>query len=603
MGDFQKSELSNKLSSISDYLNLYRKVKQQKPRKEPNRNQKIKIAFLASSTVEGIKECLTVKCYEVGLEAKIYISDYNQYAQDILDTNSGLYKFKPDLIFLFVDVLNLLGDMYFLPYAVTKKERISLKAGKEEEFKSLIEGLKKKVQCKIVLHNFEVPQYSPLGILENKEKSGIKNIIQTLNQKFRDLYLEDQQVFVYDYDNFCSSIGKNIIRDPRMYYLADMRISMEYIPALCDQYMSYIKSVKSITRKCIVLDLDNTLWGGVIGEDGLGGIKLGATPQGRPFLEFQKYLLSLFYRGIILAINSKNNYPDVKEVFEKHPDMVLKEKHFASIMINWNDKISNMKSISKELNIGTDSIVFFDDDPRNRQMIREAFPEILVVDLPDDPAYYPVSLTKLNDFNTLQITEEDRKKGKMYSEQRNREEFKKTSQNLDQYLRKLKIKLIIEKADEINIPRISQLTQKTNQFNMTTKRYLVEDIKKLIKSGSYILLLARVKDKFGDNGITGAIIIEKKVDRWIIDTFLLSCRVIGRKIENALLAYIIDAAKVSGVKFVIGVFIQSSKNAPAKDFYSSNNFKLVNRSKDRELWSYDLSNKYLTPNFIDIEVK
>ncbi|MEK6875912.1 MAG: HAD-IIIC family phosphatase, partial [Nanoarchaeota archaeon] len=330
--------------------------------------------------------------------------------------------------------------------------------------------------------------------------------------------------------------------------------------------MMYIKPMMSLSKKCIVLDLDNTLWGGIIGEDGLEGIKLGPTPEGRPFMEFQQYLLSLFNRGVILAINSKNNYDDAIEVFRKHPHMALKEEHFAAMQINWNDKIENMKAIADELNIGTDSFVFIDDDKANRQMIREAFPEINVVEMPEDQSLYLKTLMGLNDFNTLQITEEDKKRGHMYVQQRRRTEFQKSTANLADFLKSLNIVVTAEKANKFNIPRISQLTQKTNQFNMATKRYMEEEIKKLAEDKNFLIFSVKVEDKFGDNGITGAAIVKKGKDAWNIDTFLLSCRVIGRKVEETLLAYIAREAKKAGANRLTADFIPTKKNSVAKDF-------------------------------------
>ncbi|MHC4455244.1 MAG: HAD-IIIC family phosphatase, partial [Planctomycetota bacterium] len=360
----------------------------------------------------------------------------------------------------------------------------------------------------------------------------------------------------------------------------------------------YIKPMLSLTRKCIVLDLDNTLWGGVIGEDGLEGIRLGPTSEGRPFQEFQRYLLSLFNRGVILAINSKNNLNDVVNVFNEHPYMILKEEHFSAMQINWDDKISNMKSIVEELNIGMESLVFIDDDKLNREMIKDALPEVLVVDLPEDTSLYLKTLMEINDFNTLQITEEDKKKGEMYAAQKGRHEIKKTVTDITEYLKKLETVVTIEKANYFTIPRIAQLTQKTNQFNMTTRRYMEEDIKQFTTGSNFLVVSAKVEDKFGDNGITGVVIVEKNKGKWRIDTFLLSCRVLGRKVEETLLAYIIEQAKKEKIEVLIGEFIQTKKNTPAEGFYKINGFSFIQKDNEKEIWEYDLRNDYPFIDFI-----
>ena len=598
MDKIKKIISSKKIKGTADYFNLYKEIEKKIENIKTDGGKKIKIALLSSFTINGVKEVLFVKCCKIGILPEIYVADYNQYSQEILDTNSEFSKFEPDLVILFIDTRVILGEQYLLPYAISGKQREDWVKEKSEEIKSLIDKIKEQSNSKILLHNFEVPLHSPLGIMDNKEKLGFKESIMKLNLNLSENFKEDTQVFVFDYDGFCSGIGKKNIMDYKMYYLGDIKIDLQHIPELCDEYLAYIKPLMSLTKKCIVLDLDNTLWGGIVGEEGLGGIKLGPTPEGRPFLELQKYLLSLFNRGVILAINSKNNPEDVKEVFRKHPDMVLKEEHFASMQINWNDKISNMKAIAEEINIGMNSLVFVDDDKLNREMIREEFPEVLVVELPDDPALYLKTMMEINDFNTLQITEEDRKKGRMYAEQRKRTEHQKTATDITEYLKNLKMVVTIEKASPFNIPRISQMTQKTNQFNMTTRRYLEEDIKKFSENNNFLVASIRVEDKFGDNGITGAAIVEKEEDRWRIDTFLLSCRVIGRRVEETLLAYILEGARKENVNLLIGEFIPTKKNAPAKGFYKNNSFKLANEIEEKQIWEYDVPKEYPYPGFI-----
>ena len=581
--------------SISDYFNLYKKLKNKSNNGE---DKKLKIAVLSSFTANGIKEVLFVKCHELGIDCDFYVGGYNQYSQEILDANSGLHKFEPDLAILFIDARSIFGNNHLLLYNTDENQRKRFVEEKLNEIKSLTEKLKSDSKAKILLHNFEVPLFSPLGILENKQKFGFIESVEALNSKLRDAFKNDKQVFVFDYDAFCSKIGKNNAIDYKMYYLGDMKLNPQYVPELCQEYMAYIKPLMSITKKCIVLDLDNTLWGGIIGEDGLGGIKLGPTPEGRPFMEFQQHLLSLFNRGVILAINSKNNYDDAMEVFRKHPHMALKEDNFAAMQINWDDKIVNMKAIAEELNIGTDSFVFIDDDKANRQMIREAFPEINVVEMPEDPSLYLKTLMDMNDFNTLQITEEDRKRGHMYVQQRKRTEFQKISTNLTEFLKSLNMVVTAEKANKSSIPRISQLTQKTNQFNMTTRRYMEDGIKKLAEDKNFLVFSVKVEDKFGDNGITGAAIVKKGKDAWSIDTFLLSCRIIGKKVEETLLAYLAREAKKAGAKKITADFILTKKNSVAKGFYKSSGFNMAKKEDEKEVWEYNLEKDYKFPNFI-----
>ena len=578
--------------------------------------KKIKIAILSSSTIKGMKKVLTEECSISGILPEIYIGEYNNYAQEIIKEDSALYKFFPDIVIVFVDTQALFGDAYF---HLQDEKQFSGEARRElietqfEKINSLIKTLSERTSAKTVFHNFEVPYYSPLGILENKQEFGFQESIEELNKKLRDKFKIDKKVFIFDYNSFCSKIGKNQLRDEKMYYLADMKIDLKHLPDLAREYLSYIKSFLFLTKKCLVLDLDNTLWGGIVGEDGFENIKLGPTPEGRPFMEFQQYILNLFHSGVILAINSNNNYEDAIKVINEHPYMRLREGHFASIQINWNDKISNMREIAKQLNIGLDSLVFIDDSRVNGEIIEQSLPEVLVVHLPKDTALYRKTLIGINDFNTLEITEEDKKRGEMYIAQKERKEFQETSGNIDEYLKKLNTVVTLEKANDFTIPRIAQLTQKTNQFNMTAKIYFEENIKGFLKSNNYFIISAQVEDKFGDNGITGVAIIKKDLKQWEIDTFLLSCRVIGRAIEKVMLACIVGEAKKEGVETLVGRFISTAKNAPARDFYKNNGFESLEAGKakvsDRkeifqgqsQRWGLDIKNIQISyPEFIKV---
>jgi FkbH-like protein len=584
--------------SISDYMIAYKNF-----RGTNNDLNPFKIAILASFTTNGFKEVLSVKCLELGISPEIYVGGYNQYSQEILNNESDFYKFNPNLSILFIDSRSIFGEDYFIsPYSISDLERSKLVEVKLLEILKLIDNIKKHSSSHILIHNFEIPIHSPLGILENRRSFGFTESFKSLNRKIVEKFKNDPKVFVFDYDSFCSKLGKNRVLDEKMYYLADIKLNLEHIPSLCDEYFAYIKPLNSIMRKCIVLDLDNTLWGGIIGEDGLNGIKLGPTPEGKSYWEFQKFLLALFNRGIILAINSRNNLDDALKVLHEHPYMVLKEDNFAAMEINWNDKITNMRSIADELNIGMDTFVFIDDDSVNRELIRQALPEVLVVELPTDPSLYLKTIFKLNEFNNLQITEEDITKGKMYVEERKRKSFEKSykKEDLTEYLNDLDIKVTIEEINDFNLPRISQLTQKTNQFNLTTKRYLEEDIKRFKEDSKYFVYCIDVQDRFGDYGITGMTIIKDCGHKWVIDSFLLSCRVIGRQIEKALLSHVLKIAKKRGAKFIIGKLIYTAKNIPSRDFYSDNGFKLVEKSETSEIWKYNLKDEYKIPEFIQI---
>lgn len=583
---------------LSSYLQRYRRLEKEGSQ---DKGRALRIAILSSFTLNGMKETLTIKCHDLGVRAEIYAGVYGQYHQEIIDEKSRLYAFSPDLLILAVDVHSLLGRKLLDPYDPEGPSPSALLKEREQELADLVETFKNRSPAKILIHNLEVPLSSPLGILEHKQKDGIREAVIGFNSRIAGKFREDSQTFVLDYEGFCAAHGKDRIRDDKMYYLGDLKLSLSYIPALADRHLSFIRPLAGLSRKCLVLDLDNTLWGGIIGEDGIGNIALGPTPEGRPFLELQQYILALYRRGVILAINSRNNEEEVRQVFREHPDITLKEEHFAAMRINWEDKADNLRSIAEELNLGLESMVFVDDDPVNRELIRKQLPEVEVIELPPDPSGYLRTLQRMDDFDTMQLTEEDRKKGELYAQERRRRRERESAEDLEGYLKALGVKVSIRPADEMTIPRIAQLTQKTNQFNMTAQRYQQEDILAMRDKG-YVILSIRAEDRFGDSGIVGVAIADPQEKEWRIDTFLLSCRVLGRGIEQALLASLIRRAREAGAERIVGEFISTKKNAPAKDFYQKAGFTLAEENKETGLrrWVFSLSKDILPPGYIEV---
>lgn len=560
-------------------------------------DKKIRMGILSSFSINGLEETMRVKSAEKNIDCSTYVCGYNQYNQDILNPESGLYKFSPELTFLFIDTRQILDDLFYFPYSVTASERKIFVEKKFNGIKNLIDTFISKTQSKLVVSSFTIPAYSPNGIFETKSEYGFHQMIEDLNLKLINTFANSNSVYIFDFNGFMSKYGEDNIFDYKQYFFGDMKISLDYIPLIANELMGYVIGILGLSKKCIVLDLDNTLWGGIIGEDGLNGIKLGPEPPGNTYLEFQRILLSLYQRGIILAINSKNNYDDAIKVIKEHPYMILREEHFASMRINWNDKVSNIKEIASELNINIDSMVFFDDDQVNREFMKTSLPQVLTVDLPKDSSLYVQTIKKMNEFDVLNITNEDTRRGKMYVEQRKRNDLEQNVPDLESFLKNLELKIRIKIADEFSISRISQLSLKTNQFNLTTKRYQESDIKKFSEDDDYIVGSAQVEDKFGDNGITGIFIVNKKNSKeWLVDTFLLSCRVMGREVEKAMLGYILNQAKESEVEIVKAQFIPTQKNKPIESFLPNCGFQ-----KEGDYWNYSLKIPFIVPYYLKVE--
>jgi FkbH-like protein len=321
-----------------------------------------------------------------------------------------------------------------------------------------------------------------------------------------------------------------------------------------------------ITKKCIVLDLDNTLWGGIVGEDGQDGIALSLSHPGASFVAFQQAILDMYNRGVILAINSRNNFDDAMNVIRTHPNMILKEPHFAAVRINWNDKATNIAELARELNIGLDSMVFFDDDPTNRATVRAMLPEVEVPELPDNPEEYAKFFLSLPYFPTSAITDEDKMRGSLYVTERLRMEAEKSFPSREDFLKNLGLEIRFFEDDPSAVARLAQMTGKTNQFNVNKIPMTEEEMTERIAHPGYKVFHASVADRFGEHGITNLAIAKTDDNEWKIEHFLMSCRVIGRGIEDAFLSAIAESARKEGVQRISITFVPSEKNAPAKEF-------------------------------------
>jgi FkbH-like protein len=539
-----------------------------------------KIAILGNFTLNGLKEVLEVISYERKLDLKIYDSPYAQFKQEIVNQDSEWHNFTPDVTFLILNFDALIGDARFEYYSWNEERRKQLIDNTCNEFENFLVNALNSQNGKIIVSNFVIPTFSPFGIYDCKIKYTLRDFVNTLNQIIKKTIEAHSTLYCIELDSFFLKFGEKNLKNEKLRFLADIIVSPSHIPDLAKNLMRYIKPLFGLTKKCLVLDLDNTLWGGILGEEGFDKISLDSKAPGNAFLEFQKVILQLYNRGIILAINSKNNYLDVKEVFEKHPKMILKESNFANAQINWDDKASNMAKISKNLNIGTDSFVFWDDDPVNRELIKSQCPEITVIDVPKDPAQYANTLKEIDEFDSYNVTLEDSQKGKMYAEQNLRKKDEKKFSNLDEFLTSLEMQVKIKNADKFTIPRISQLTMKTNQFNLTTKRYSPEEIEKIVNSSRYLVKTFSVQDKFGDNGLTGLYIVNKEdKKKWKIDTFLMSCRIMGRNIEKVMMADLIDEAIKEKIENISGEYISTKKNEVTRELYQKLGFLKLGDNK------------------------
>jgi FkbH-like protein len=558
-----------------DFAGYFRKLRAIEDNIDLSKNKTIRIAVLRSYTAESLEPVLKLRLILEGYNPQFYWGSFNQYSQEILDSSSPLYTFKPDLVLLMTRIEES------IPRFISNFGEKPLKEWEEAVDVSvhhiirLVETLGENIMAQVIVQNMNTLAYPYWGIYDAQKNSSQAGLVNRFNQILSEAFQDRPTVFIWDFNSLVIRKGYDAIFDPKMWYVSRNPFKQKAYVEIGDDLIRYILSILGKVKKCIVLDLDNTLWGGVIGEEGFDGIALGQEYPGRCYVDFQTELLKLYNRGIILAINSKNNPDDAFEVIEKHPYMVLRRNHFAAWQINWRDKATNLHELANDINIGIDSMIMIDDNPVECELIRKLCPGCTVVQFPEKPYHVYDLIHSLPQIDNIRLTEEDKKKGEIYQAQIKRKEFEKSFNGLDDYLTTLDIKIEIKSADSFSIHRIAQLTQKTNQFNMTTRRYNESDIIDMKASSDSFVFSISASDRFGDNGIIGVLILKIDGGACLIDTFLLSCRVIGRTIEQSILAFACEFAIKRDVKKIIGEFIPTLKNLPAKDMYKKFHFSEI----------------------------
>ncbi len=547
-----------------------------------------RLAILRSFTVEPLIPILRAAARLHGIELTVQLGDFNTYVQDVLDPSSRLYTFDPQIVAIAIQTRDIAPDLWnrFTDLSVHQLEGEVKRV--EEDLRSWIKSFRSHHSASLIIHNLEVPAFCSAGVLDGQVEHSQGEAIRRINRALRRAAQETPGVYVLDYDGLVARYGRSRWHDERKWLTMRMPIVAQGFFPLAKEYVRYLIPNLGLTRKVLVMDLDNTLWGGVIGEDGLKGIKLGDDYPGAAFLALQRVILHLYQRGSILAICSKNNSEEALQVLREHPAMLLRPEHIAAFRINWEDKPKNLREIAKELNIGTDALAFLDDNPFERERVAAEMPEVFVINLPPDPMDYALALQDCPVFERLTLAEEDRGRGRYYVQERVRKELQQSTPSLEDFYRSLRMEAQIATVDATTIGRVAQLTQKTNQFNLTTRRYTEQQVCDLVKDVQSRVYYLRLKDRFGDSGLVGVAMIRRSGDVVEIDNFLLSCRVIGRTVETALLAHLAAVSLADGAKILRGSFIPTKKNAPARDFYSSHGFKLATQDGETTTWELDL---------------
>ncbi len=534
------------------------------------------VTCLRNVTIEAIEPYLKYVIGQLGFKTTCHFGEYDNIVQEAIGGHKDILHEEIDAV-LIISKLEQVSWSLARTFGVlspgevqAEKERI---AGYVDQ---VLEGVRRQTSATIVWCGFELPLYPSLGILDAQGDSGQSLVIHELNLDIRKKLYSAKGCYFVDMSHVLAKVGGLEFYDTRFWHIGKSPYSKKALEGIAQEVGKVLAALKGRNKKCLVLDCDNVLWGGVVGEDGVPGILLGKDYPGSPYYEFQVEILNLVHRGVIIALCSKNNEEDVWEVFDQHPDMVLQKKHIANYQINWDDKPRNIKKIAASLNIGLDSLVFIDDSEFEVEMVRKEIPEVTVLHFDAKKAVtYREQLAGGGFFDTLSISAEDLQRNQAYQEESERTVAKEQATDLDSYLRSLQMVLEMKPCDKMALPRLAQLTQKTNQFNLTTRRYTERDIAEFSQSKDVDIFYARLGDKFGDLGIIGVCIIRYQEQQAEIDSFLLSCRALGRTVEQAFLHHCLKVVKDRNCQVAIGVYIPTAKNGQVREFFLHQGFSLI----------------------------
>ena len=542
--------------------------------KEDYKNHKlIKVALIGDTATQFLTQAIKGYGFKLGLNLQIWEADFNQIDRQVFDASSEMYSYDPEIIIIFHSSHKLLAKYNKLPFTM----QVNLADDHLNLLKNIVEKIDLHLQTKIIYFNFSEIDDAVFGNYANKTENSFLFQLRKINFKLMEFAVLKQNFHIGDLSAVQNQTGKINLFSTSVYINTDMVLSIDVLPAIAAKISALIGAIDGIFKKCVILDLDNTMWGGVIGDDGIENIQLGSLGIGKAFTEFQHWILKLKNRGIILAVCSKNTEAVAKEPFEKHPDMVLQLEDIAVFVANWDNKVDNIRQIQNVLNIGFDSIVFLDDNPFERNMVKENIIGITVPELPEDPADYLEFLYQLNLFETVSFTNDDIERTKQYQVSAKRKATQNSFVNEDEYLNSLDMVSIIEPFNKFNTPRVAQLSQRSNQFNLRTIRYSEADIEVSITAKNVYSFTFTLEDKFGNNGMI-CVIILNKVDKetLFIDTWFMSCRVLKRGMENFVLNTIVEFARKKGFVYLKGEYIATVKNEMVKDHYKNLGFNKYN---------------------------
>ncbi len=560
---------------------------------------KKRIAVLGGSTTHDIIRMLELFLLNYGIEPEFYESEYAQYWQDAMFDNEELVQFHPDLIYIHTTGRNIT----FFPDMEDSLQGIEDKLEAQmSHFRVMWEKLENTYHCPVIQNNFEFPFYRILGNRDGYDPHGKTAFIQRLNMEFARYAAQQEHFYIYDIQYESAAFGLDRWTDPSYWHMYKYAMSMQAIPDFAFHLSHIIKAVFGKNKKAFVLDLDNTLWGGIVGDDGPENLEIGQeTSMGQVYQEFQGYLKEHKKIGVLLNVDSKNEEENALAGL-KHPEGILKPEDFIVIKANWLPKSQNLIEIASELNIGRDALVFVDDNPAEREIIRQHVPETAVPEMTDGDQVNPDQFIRILDknayFEVVTLSEDDKHRNEMYKANAMRKEQEESFGNYSDFLKSLEMEAVIRGFEPVYYSRIAQLTNKSNQFNLTTKRMTQAEVEQMAQDPGYITLYGKLKDKFGDNGVVSLVIGKKNGDTLELILWLMSCRVLKRDMEQAMLDTLVWQSRESGIRKLHGYYYKTAKNAMVKDFYGAMGFQKLSEKDGDSEWEYVIPEKYENKNLV-----
>jgi FkbH-like protein len=545
----------------------------------PGARRTARVALLGSYTTSQLALLLGLAAFREGIDIDIYESGYGQYSQDLIDPDSELYAFRPEVVILAVHEGALgLPEIADDPDAAVGDEL--------ERWRQLWALATRRASARVIQHTFVTHPAQPLGHLAGRLGSRYA-MAEMLNARM--MREAPAEVAFVDCERLASWCGKQAWFNERYWYLTRQALAPEAVPLLARHTAAVLAATLGLNRKCLVLDLDGTLWGGVIGEDGLGGITLGGGPAGEAYADFQSFLLGLKQKGILLAVASRNNDFAARLPFEKHPDTRLRLADFAAFVAGWNDKVSDLREIGAELGLGLDSLVMVDDSPAECAQVRAQLPEVDVVELPSDPVEYVRTLTGYLGLETVALTDEDTRRTEQYLARREAGRLEAATGSLTEFHRSLEMSAQLMPLDEQTMPRVAQLIAKTNQFNLTGLRPGLAELDAIARDPSTVHVCLRLRDRFGDHGLVSVLVGRQDGDAVEVEVWVMSCRVLGRTVEAKTLEHLCREAAGRGCRRLRGTHVPTARNQLVRDLYGSFGFELVADAAGTTTWEFDLS--------------